>query len=139
MIKIPKIIHQIWKDEQLPEAFQLLSQTWRDMLPDWEYRLWTDEMNRAFVRKHYSEFLAKYDAYSNTIQRADAIRFLFQRTYGGLYVDLDFECVGFKVYQFVRRCRFRCREGTTCSCETIWNGLYHLQCPDGIRTQSSFH
>lgn len=93
MIKIPKIIHQTWKDENLPKAFKLLSETWRKMLPDWEYRLWTDEMNREFVRTHYPNFLEKYDAYPKNIQRADAIRYLLLHAYGGLYVDLDFECL----------------------------------------------
>ena len=93
MHRIPKIIHQTWKDENLPRAFQVLSESWREMLPDWEYRLWTDEMNREFVRTHYPDFLEKYDAYPNNIQRADAIRYLLLQTYGGLYVDLDFECL----------------------------------------------
>lgn len=93
MIKIPKIIHQTWKDENLPKTFQLLSQTWRSMLPEWEYHLWTDNMNREFVRTHYPEFLEKYNAYPKNIQRADAIRYLLLQTYGGLYVDLDFECL----------------------------------------------
>lgn len=93
MLRIPKIIHQTWKDENLPKAFQLLSETWREMLPGWEYHLWTDEMNREFVRTHYPDFLEKYDAYPNKIQRADAIRYLLLQTYGGLYVDLDFECL----------------------------------------------
>jgi len=93
MLRIPKIIHQTWKDKNLPKAFQLLSETWREMLPDWEYRLWTDDMNREFVRTHYPDFLEKYDAYPKNIQRADAIRYLLLQTYGGLYVDLDFECL----------------------------------------------
>lgn len=92
-IKIPKIIHQTWKNECLPVAFMTLSQTWRDMLPDWEYHLWTDEMNREFVRIHFPDFLKKYDAYPRNIQRADAIRYLLLYTYGGLYVDMDFECL----------------------------------------------
>jgi mannosyltransferase OCH1-like enzyme len=93
MLKIPKIIHQTWKDDQPPRLFQALSQTWRDMLPGWEYKLWTDEMNHEFVRTHYPEFLENYDAYPKNIQRADAIRYLLLQTYGGLYVDLDFECL----------------------------------------------
>lgn len=93
MLRIPQIIHQTWKDENLPKAFQLLSETWREMLPGWEYHLWTDEMNREFVRTHYPDFLKKYDAYPKNIQRADAIRYFLLQTYGGLYVDLDFECL----------------------------------------------
>ena len=93
MLRIPKIIHQTWKDENLPKEFQILSETWREMLPGWEYRLWTDEMNREFVHTHYPDFMEKFDAYPQNIQRADAIRYLLLQTYGGLYVDLDFECI----------------------------------------------
>lgn len=93
MVKIPKIIHQTWKDEHLPKAFQTFSQTWRDMLPGWKYHLWTDEMNHEFVNTHYPQFIKKYDAYPKNIQRADAIRYLLLQTYGGLYVDMDFECL----------------------------------------------
>ena len=67
MLRIPKIIHQTWKDENLPKAFQLLSETWREMLPGWECHLWTDDMNREFVRTHYHDFLEKFDAYPKRI------------------------------------------------------------------------
>lgn len=93
MIKIPKIIHQTWKDAELPPKFSKLAETWKTLLPDWEYVLWTDEMNRDFVAKHFPHFLEKYDQYPKNIQRADAIRYLLLKEYGGLYVDLDFECL----------------------------------------------
>ena len=93
MLRIPKIIHQTWRDRNLPPLFQRLSQTWRDMLPGWEYHLWTDEENKEFVKTHYPDFLPKYDAYPKPVQRADAIRYLLLQTFGGLYVDLDFECL----------------------------------------------
>ncbi len=93
MKKIPKIIHQTWKSENISSPFDKLVQTWRDFLPNWEYILWTDEMNRKFVQTHFSHFLDKYDAYPTNIQRADAIRYLLLKVYGGLYVDLDFECL----------------------------------------------
>lgn len=93
MTRIPRIIHQTWRDNKLPEVFRILSETWREMLPGWEYRLWTDDMNREFVRTYYPDFLHKYEAYPKAIQRADAIRYLLLQTFGGLYVDLDFECL----------------------------------------------
>ena len=93
MVRIPHIIHQTWKNDNLPEAFRPMSRTWREMLPNWEYRLWTDEMCCEFVHCHYPDFLPQYDAYPMNIQRADAIRYFLLQTYGGLYVDLDFECL----------------------------------------------
>ncbi|MFV0420385.1 MAG: glycosyltransferase family 32 protein [Dysgonomonas sp.] len=93
MKTIPKIIHQTWKSEDLPSPFKALSNTWKEFLPDWEYILWTDEMNRNFVAQYYPHYLEKYDSYPRNIQRADAIRYLLLETFGGLYVDVDFECL----------------------------------------------
>lgn len=93
MIRIPRIIHQTWRDENLPPIFKRFSQTWKEMLPDWEYKLWTDNMNEEFVQEYYPSFYEKFRAYPKAIQRADAIRYLLLNTYGGLYVDMDFECL----------------------------------------------
>ena len=93
MTKIPKIIHQTWKTSELPIPQKHLAETWKTFLPDWEYILWTDEMNREFVATYFPDFLEKYDSYPKNIQRADAIRYLLLKKYGGLYVDLDFECL----------------------------------------------
>ena len=91
-MNIPKIIHQTWKDEDLPEHFKILSDTWKDLHPDWEYILWTDEMNRNLIKENYPDFLSIYDNYSKPIQKVDAARCFILLKYGGLYVDLDFEC-----------------------------------------------
>ena len=90
---IPKIIHQTWKTSEVPEEWRRCVQSWRDMHPDWDVRLWTDEDNRNFVATEYPEILEVYDAYSYGIQRADAIRYLLLHHFGGVYVDLDLECI----------------------------------------------
>ena len=90
---IPKIIHQTWKTDTIPEDLQLFQQTWHHHHPDWAYRLWTDADNRVFIEAHYDWFLPTYDGYDQNIKRADAIRYFMMLHYGGLYVDLDFECL----------------------------------------------
>jgi mannosyltransferase OCH1-like enzyme len=90
---IPKIIHQTWKDENLPEMLRSYVASWRRQHPHWEWRLWTDKDNRRFIRRYYPAFLSQYDRYPWPIQRADAIRYFLLHHYGGLYVDLDFECL----------------------------------------------
>lgn len=92
-MKIPFIIHQTWKDEHLPKAFERMSRTWKDNHVHWEYHLWTDEMNRAFIATHYPYFLPVYDAYPMPIQRVDAVRYFILLKYGGFFIDLDFECL----------------------------------------------
>jgi glycosyltransferase involved in cell wall biosynthesis len=91
---IPKIIHQTWKDEQLPEAFAAFAAGWRQHHPDWEYRLWTDADNRQLIQEACPWFLPIYDAYPRPIQRADAARYVILSRFGGVYVDLDCECFG---------------------------------------------
>jgi mannosyltransferase OCH1-like enzyme len=63
------------------------------MHPEWEYRFWTDAESRAFIRTYYPPFLPIYDAYPHGINRADAFRYFVMAHHGGVYVDLDFECL----------------------------------------------
>jgi glycosyltransferase involved in cell wall biosynthesis len=90
---IPKIIHQTWKDDQLPPQLAAFQQTWREHHPDWEHRLWTDADNRAFLAEHYAWFLPIYDGYPQPIYRVDAVRYFWLHHFGGVYIDLDFECL----------------------------------------------
>lgn len=55
-LRIPRIIHQTWKRKDIPFPLDQLPQTWKEYLPNWEYVLWTDEMNREFVHKHFPDF-----------------------------------------------------------------------------------
>ncbi|KAJ3306712.1 hypothetical protein HDV03_004343 [Kappamyces sp. JEL0829] len=89
---IPKIIHQTWKDSNIPAKWADAQQECRARYSDWEYRLWTDESSREFISDHYPDFLDRYDGYAYPIQRADAIRYFLLYHYGGIYMDLDVGC-----------------------------------------------
>lgn len=91
--QIPALIHQTWKDTDVPPEWQEWAESWRLHHPGWGYRLWTDADNRAFLQEHYPWFLPIYDGYPEAIMRADAIRYFLLDHFGGLYVDLDFECL----------------------------------------------
>jgi mannosyltransferase OCH1-like enzyme/glycosyltransferase involved in cell wall biosynthesis len=91
--KIPTLIHQTWKDADVPQKWQKWIDSWRLHHPGWGYRLWTDADNRAFLQEHYPWFLPVYDGYPEAIMRADAIRYFLLDHFGGLYVDMDFECL----------------------------------------------
>jgi mannosyltransferase OCH1-like enzyme len=88
----PKIIFQTWKTHSLPKQFAYWSETWKKH-NDYEYILWDDAENRAFVAGNFEWFLPTYDGYDAGIKRADAIRYMFLYKYGGIYADLDFECL----------------------------------------------
>ncbi|KAI0347225.1 hypothetical protein BDW22DRAFT_1404840 [Trametopsis cervina] len=89
---IPRILHQTWKSETLPVKWTKISQHCRDLMPDYEYMLWTDASSREFIAKEYPWFLDTFDGYTYPIQRADAIRYFVLYHYGGIYLDLDIGC-----------------------------------------------
>lgn len=90
--KIPRIIHQTWKTNELPPHWAKVREHCRAMMPDYEYHLWTDESARAFIAEEYPWFLKTYDDYPYNIQRADAIRYFVLHHFGGVYMDLDIGC-----------------------------------------------
>ncbi|KAF6221148.1 hypothetical protein HO133_002002 [Letharia lupina] len=69
---MPKLLHQSWSTTILPSKFEQWSLSCRDMNPDFEWVLWTDEDNRRLVEKYAPEFLVKYDGLKSEIYRADA-------------------------------------------------------------------
>lgn len=90
--KVPRIIHQTWKSEQLPPKWQAIREECMAMHPDYDFKLWTDTGSRDFIAEHYPWFLPVFDAYPYGIQRADAIRYFVLHYYGGVYMDLDIGC-----------------------------------------------
>lgn len=77
----------------MPRRFRAWRDSWLKHHPGWEYRLWTDEDNRRFIHDHYAWFLPIYDGYDEHIMRVDAVRYFILDHHGGVYVDLDFECL----------------------------------------------
>jgi hypothetical protein len=90
---MPRVVHQIWETSQIPEEWRGCVQSWREHHPDWDYKLWTAEEREALVAEQYPDFINTYRNYSYAIQRADAARYLILHTYGGVYADLDLECL----------------------------------------------
>lgn len=89
---IPKIIHQTYKNENIPEIWKPGQQACIDLHEDYQYILWTDEMAREFISEEFPWFLETWDNYPYNIQRADAIRYFALYHYGGIYIDLDDGC-----------------------------------------------
>jgi mannosyltransferase OCH1-like enzyme len=90
---LPKIIHQQWKDTNVPFQFQKWRNKWLLYFPSptYTHMLWTDESAHTFIQTHYPWFLSIYDSYPHNINRADAVRYFILYHYGGIYADLDYE------------------------------------------------
>ena len=86
---IPRIIHYCWfGNGAMPELVERCIASWHTHMPDWEYRLWSEEnfdINKAprYVQEAYA---AKKYAFVS-----DYVRLWALEREGGLYMDVDFE------------------------------------------------
>lgn len=113
---IPKIIHQIWVGGTVPKKFENLMKTWIDKHIGWEYYLWTDDDIDSF------EFINKkdFDSAVNKGTKADIWRYEILNSYGGVYVDIDYECL--KPLDVIHHtCDFYAT--ITCDDDIIGNGI----------------
>ena len=93
-VRFPRLIFQTWKSRvSMPANYARWSASLRKMNPGFAYFLWDDFDNRNFIEQYYPWFLAVYDAYPREIYRADAVRYFFLYQFGGLYADMDTECL----------------------------------------------
>ena len=90
---IPRVLHQTWKTRDIPPQWQAFRDSWLRHHPGWQYVLWTDEDNRRLIAEHHPWFLPVYDAFPRHIQRVDAAKYFILYTLGGVYADLDSECL----------------------------------------------
>jgi hypothetical protein len=90
---IPRIVHQTWKSTSVPAEWREAHRSWHCHHPGWELRLWTDEANRELVASRHPTLLDRYDSLPYPILRADVARVLILERWGGVYADLDVECL----------------------------------------------
>ncbi|MCB0322928.1 MAG: FkbM family methyltransferase [Bdellovibrionales bacterium] len=89
----PELIHQTWRETQLPGHLQAHANTWKEMHPDFGYRLWTDQDNHRLIAEQYPELLSCFEQYPFHICRVDVVRYLYLLEFGGIYCDLDTVCL----------------------------------------------
>jgi inositol phosphorylceramide mannosyltransferase catalytic subunit len=88
--KIPLIIHQIWLGGRpLPSLYNTLSDTWKKMHPNWQYILWTEKNIAKLKLNNESDYINA----KTFREKADILRCELLEKFGGVYVDLDFECL----------------------------------------------
>eukprot|EP00879_Flechtneria_rotunda_P009840 GHRR01010292.1.p1 GENE.GHRR01010292.1~~GHRR01010292.1.p1 ORF type:complete len:509 (+),score=117.61 GHRR01010292.1:663-2189(+) len=92
--QFPKIIHQT-VEEKYNISCEVLEcmQTWKDMNPRYEHRLYDAKDRADFIEQYYPEVLEVYQALSTNVERADLWRYLALHRYGGIYADSDVRCM----------------------------------------------
>jgi mannosyltransferase OCH1-like enzyme len=93
--EIPRTIHQIFfgGESAAPPDYRRYAETWRHHHPDWKYEFWDAARCRALIADHYPAYLEMYDRYRHRIQRVDAVRYFLLHHHGGVYLDMDIECL----------------------------------------------
>ena len=92
---IPKIIHQTAPADETKwhKLWKPCLQSWKEKFPDWQYMFWNDEDLENLIKTDYPWFYDTYKGYDKQIKRVDAARYFMLHKYGGMYVDMDYECV----------------------------------------------
>jgi hypothetical protein len=89
---IPRIIHQTWRDRDIPESVGD-PQSWRRLNPTWAYMFWSDADLLDFFQTQRPDLLTLYESYPNPVQRADLARYCLLQKFGGIYADIDTRCL----------------------------------------------
>lgn len=88
-LPFPKIIHQTWKNNTIPEKWKISSIEWKRLHPTWIYHYTTDKDNDNYVKHYFPQYLETWNKLPYPIQRADMIRYMYLYNMGGVYSDLD--------------------------------------------------
>lgn len=70
--------------------------TWTEPNPDWTYRMIDEKWAKNFVAEHYSAYPHIQQVFEHVdipVVKVDILRFLVLHIHGGLYIDLDVECM----------------------------------------------
>ena len=90
---IPRLIHQTYKSRDVPEAARRMMATWTDRNPAWQTRFYDDAACVSFVRSEFPEYYDAYTSLPKDVERSDFFRYLVVLRLGGVYADVDTECV----------------------------------------------
>lgn len=95
MHRVPKIIHQIWYqgEEHVPQNYNFYASTWKHYNKDYEYLLWDHEDIEHLISKIFPQYFVFYSSLPEMIQKIDFAKYCIMYAYGGIYIDMDCECL----------------------------------------------
>ncbi len=91
--KIPKIIWQTMKTNEVPVFMKSYAYSWIDLNPEYEYRFHDDHDIINFLKKDFPGYLEGYRKLKYGASKADLWRYLIIYKYGGIYADIDCKCI----------------------------------------------
>jgi mannosyltransferase OCH1-like enzyme len=93
---IPRLIHQMapLDKKKWHVSWAPCHDTWKQHFSGFEHKMWTDEALDSFVMSRHPTFYDTYQNFKFPIQRFDVVRYFILYEYGGIYADMDIECLG---------------------------------------------
>jgi len=85
----PKIIHQTWKNKELPEKLENWRNMWLEMCPNYKHILYDDDDIENFMKSYFPQYMKDFNNFAYNIERVDFWRCAVLYVYGGVYADLD--------------------------------------------------
>ena len=67
--------------------------SWDKKQPGWSHTFWTDNGAAQFVKNEHPKLLPMYKNYPEDVQRVDVLKYMLMSSVGGVYADIDVECV----------------------------------------------
>ena len=89
-MSIPKIIHNTYKDHNLPAVYKKCQTEIKKLHPYFDYRFYTDDDMDRLMKKEFPEYYAKFNELPRMIMKIDMFRYFLMYRYGGLYTDMDY-------------------------------------------------
>jgi mannosyltransferase OCH1-like enzyme len=85
---MPRLLHLVWVGKaKQPEYLQKHILKWKELMPEWTIRLWTNEdLHNEEVE---TDVLMKIHEADKGTQKADILKYYIVWKYGGIYVDAD--------------------------------------------------
>lgn len=91
---IPLKIFQTWKSKELPEKMYEVVNKIVELNPEYDYYFFDDDDCRKYLQDNYSsEYLDAFDDLIPGAFKADFWRYAVIAKEGGVYIDVDFDCV----------------------------------------------
>ena len=102
--EIPKHFHFIWIGTKMPEEYAIFYENWKTLHPTFKFTLWSEteilqEKELVEELKKIQSVYEKPDGSVLPIERitfavfTDIIRYYLLFKYGGIYVDMDADCI----------------------------------------------
>ena len=87
---IPKLLHQTYKNNDIPDLYKYCASELRILHPDYEYCFYTDAKMMEIMETEFPDYIEEFNRLPRMIMKIDMFRYFLMYKYGGIYADMDY-------------------------------------------------